>query len=77
MPAGAVSKMMANKQLRLMNEDKVHLYWTMHAKMAVMDYSQCDSLLPPPIEAPPPVDLHYKFHLLHQHKLDYRASMLK
>ena len=77
-PAGAVSKIMANQQLRLINkDDKVVLYMTMAGNMAVMDYSRCDSLLPPPIEAPPPVDLHYKVHLLHQHKLDYRANISK
>ena len=80
MPTGAVAKMLANQQLRLIDKDnKVISYWTGHqqASMAVMDYSRCDSLLPPPIEAPPPVDFHYKVHLLHQHELDYRASMSK
>ena len=78
MPVGAVSKMMANQQLKLFDkDDKVVSYWTMHAKMVVMDYSQCDSLLPTPIKAPLPVDLHYKVHLLHQPKVVYRASMLK
>ena len=77
-PAGAVSKMMANKQFRLMDkDDKVVSYWTAHANMAVTGYSQCDSLLPSPIKAPPPIDLHYKVHLLHQHELEYRASMFK
>ena len=78
MPAGAVSKMIANEQFRLMKKDnKVLFYWTANVSMAVMDYSRCDSLLPTPIEAPPPVDLHYKVHLLHQHEVDYRASMSK
>ena len=78
MPAGAVSKMMANQQLRLMDkDDNVVSYWTAHANMAVMDYSRCDSLLPTPIDMPPPVDLHYKVHLLHQHEVEYRASMSK
>ena len=45
--------------------------------MAVMDYSRCDSLLPPPINVPPPVDVHYKVHLLHQHEVDFRANMSK
>ena len=74
MPAGAVSKMMANQQLRLMDkDDNVVSYWTGHqqANMAVMDYSRCDSLLPPQIDVPPPVDVHYKVHLLHQHEVDY------
>ena len=74
MPAGAVPKMMASKQLKLMDGDKVVSYWTMAGNMAVMDYSRCDSLVP--IEAPP-VDLHYKVHLLHQHEMEYRASMSK
>ena len=39
-----------------------------------MDYSQCDNLVP--IEEPP-IDLHYKVNLLHQHEMDYRANMSK
>ena len=78
MPAGAVSKMMANQQLRLINkDDKVVSYWTMHAKMVVMDHSRCDSLIQTQIEAPPPVDLYYKVNLLHHHEMEYRASMSK
>ena len=70
--------MMANQQLRLINkDDKVVSYMTMAGNMATIDNSQCDSLLPLPIEAPPPVDLYYKVHLLHEHELDYRASMSK
>ena len=42
-----------------------------------MDYSRCDSLIPDPIDAPSPIDLHYKVHLLHQHEINYRASMPK
>ena len=38
---------------------------------------RCDSLLPTPIEAPPPVDLYYKVNLLYKHKVEYRASMSK
>ena len=39
MPAGAVSKMMANEQFRLMDkDDKVVSYWTTNVSMAVMDY---------------------------------------
>ena len=78
MPLGAVSKMMANQQLRLMDkDDNVVSYWTMHVKMAVIDYSRCDNLLPTPIKVPSPVNLHYKVNLLHQHKVEYRASMSK
>ena len=42
MPAGAVSKMMANQQLKLIDkDDNVVLYWTGHQQvnMTVMDYS--------------------------------------
>ena len=66
-PAGAVSKMMANQQMRLIDQnDNVVSYWTGHqASMTVMDYSRCDSLMTDPIDAPPPIDLHYKVHLMH------------
>ena len=57
MPAGAVPKMMASKQMPMMTPDrkKVAAYLTMAANMANMDYSQCDSL--DPIKEPD-VDLH-------------------
>ena len=74
MLAGAVPKMMASKQLKLMDGDKVVSYMTMAGNMAVMDYSRCDSLVP--IDEHP-VDLHYKVNLLHQHEMDYRANMSK
>ena len=79
MPAGAVSEMLANKQLELRDPktNKLVPYMTYTAKMAVMDYSRCDSLLPIPIKQPPPVNLHYKVSLLHQHEMDYRANMSK
>ena len=78
MPAGAVSKMMANEQFRVMdNNDNIVSYWTANVSMVVMDCSQCDSLLPLPIKAPPPMDLHYKVHFLHEHELDYRTNMSK
>ena len=38
-PACAVPKMMASKQLKLMDGEKVVSYWTMAGNMAVMDYS--------------------------------------
>ena len=74
MPSGAVPKLMASKQLKLMDGEKVVSYWTMSGNIAVIDYSRCDSLIP--IETSP-VDLHYKVHLLHQHEMKYRASMSK
>ena len=39
MPAGAVSKMMASKQLNLMDGDKVTTYMTYAGNMANIDYS--------------------------------------
>ena len=39
MPAGAVPKMMASKQPKLMDGDKVVSYMTMAGNMVVMDYS--------------------------------------
>ena len=79
MLADAVPKIMASKQMPVMTPDgkKVAAYLTMAENMTNMNYSRCDSLIPIPIEQPPLVDLHYKVHLLHQHELDYRASMSK
>ena len=52
MPAGAVPKMMASKQMKVMTPegDKVAAYLTFLGNTANIDYSRCDSLVP--IEAP-------------------------
>ena len=46
MLAGAVPKMMASKQLKVMDGDKVAAYLTYSTKMTNIDYSCCDSLVP-------------------------------
>ena len=76
MTAGVVPKMMASKQLEVRDPDTKELisYITYAAKMATINYSRCDSLVP--IEQPD-VDLHYKVNLRHSYKMEYRANMSK
>ena len=76
MPAGAVPKMMASKQLEVRDPvtNELVSYMTYAAKMATIDYSRCDSLVP--IEEPT-VDVHYKVNLCHSYKMEYRANMSK
>ena len=76
MLAGGVPKMMASKQLEVRDPvtNKLVSYITYAAKMATIDYSRCDSLVP--IEEPV-VDLHYKVNLLHSYEIEYRANLLK
>ena len=73
LPAGAVSKMMASKQLKVMDGDKVVSYMTYAGNMANVDHSQCDSLVP--ITDPVVEDLHYKVNLLHSREIEYRANL--
>ena len=46
MPAGVISKMMASKQLKVMDGDKVAAYLTYSTMMTNIDYSCCDSIVP-------------------------------
>ena len=46
----------------------------MQQKMATIDYSRCDSLVP---ITEPVVDLHYKINLLHSYEMEYRANLSK
>ena len=66
MLAGAVPKMMARKQLEVRDPVTKELvsYITYVAKMAIIDYSWCDSLVP---IKEPVVDLHYKVNLRHSY----------
>ena len=66
MPTGAVPKMMTNKQLEVRDPVTKELvsYITYAAKMATLDYSRCDSLVP---IKEPVVDLHYKVNLRHSY----------
>ena len=76
MPAGAVPKMMASKQLEVSDPVTKELvsYMTFTGNMATIDYSRCDSLVP---IAEPVVDSHYKFNLLHSYEMEYRANLSK
>ena len=64
MPAGAVPKMMANKQLEVRDPvtNELVFYMTYAAKMVTINYSQCDSLVSIKESA---VNLHYKVNLHH------------
>ena len=73
MPAGDVSKMMASKQLKLMDGDKVTAYMTYTGNMATKDYSRCDSLVP--IAEPVVKNSHYKVNLLHSHEMKHRVNL--
>ena len=75
-PAGAVPKMTASKQMPVMIPDgkKVAAYITMAKNMATIDYSRCDSLVP---IKEPVVDSHYKVNLLHSYEMEYRANLSK
>ena len=68
MPAGAISKMMANKQFKVIDftTKKVAGWMTYAAKMATIDYSQCDNLVP---NKEPVKDVHYKVNILHAEEL--------
>ena len=74
MSAGAVPKIMASKQMKVMTPegDKVAAYLTFLGNMANIDYSRCDSLVP--IEEPVK-EAHYKVNLLHSHEMEYRANL--
>ena len=74
MLAGAVPKMMASKKLEVMDPVTKELvsYITYAAKMAIIDYFRCNSLVP---IAEPVVDLHKKVNLLHSYMIEYRANL--
>ena len=74
MPAGAVSKMMTSKQMKMMTPecDSVAAYLTFSGNMANIDYSRCDTLVP---IAEPVKESHYKVNLLHSHKIVYKANL--
>ena len=75
MPTGAISKIMANKQVKMMDGDNVAGYMKYSAKMANIDfYSCCDSLVS---EKEPVKNVHYKVNLLHSEELEYRVNLSK
>ena len=63
MSAGAPAKMLANKQLKVLNSNgTIHSYMTLKATMAVVNYARCDTLIPPE-SALVENDIHYKVNL--------------
>ena len=65
MPVGAVSKIMASKQMKVMDRDKASAYLTYAGNMVNIDYSRCDSLVS--IVEPVGKDSHYKVNLPHSY----------
>ena len=76
MLVGAVPKMTANKQFKVIDPitEKVIGWMTYTAKVTNIDYSQCDSLVP---NKEPVKDVHCKVNLLHSEELDYRVNLSK
>ena len=72
MPAGAISKMMASKQLKVMDGDKVAAYLTYSARMANIDYYRCDSIA---IDDEPVKEVHYNVNLSHAHEVEYLVNL--
>ena len=63
MSAGAPAKMLANKQLKVLNSDgTTHSYMTLKATMAVVNYARCDALIPPESSLVEN-NIHYKVNL--------------
>ena len=63
MSSGAPAKMLANRQLRVMNEDgTTHSFMTLNARMAKIDYTRFDSLINSKSLISTP-DVHYKVNL--------------
>ena len=61
MSAGAPAKMIANQQMCLTCNDRTtHSFLTLNATMAVVNYSQCDDLIP---DKPVSTNIHHKVNL--------------
>ena len=53
--------MLANEQLRMVDKDgKKYGHMTLHARMAVLNYARCDTLIPESIPLP---EIYYKVNL--------------
>ena len=61
MLSGALAKLLANEQRRLVRPDgKTYGHMILHAKIAVLHYAHCDTLIPELIPSP---EIHYKVNL--------------
>ena len=75
MPSGAITKMMANKQLRVLNDNNNVQRWMAYtAKMTNIDYSRCNSFV---LKKQPVKEVHDKFNLLHTEEIQYRFNLSK
>ena len=64
MSSGAPAKMLANRQLRVMNEDDtIHSYMTLNVTMAKIEYARFDLLINSKSNNSKPNDVHYKVNL--------------
>ena len=75
MPSGSIAKMMANKQLRVLDkDDDVQGWLTYSTRMKSINYSFCDTL----VSGEEPIkDVHYKVNLSHTEELEYRVNLSK
>ena len=63
MSSGAPAKVLANKQLRVLNADgTAYRFMTLNVLMAVVNYARCDILIPPDLVLVIN-DVHYKANL--------------
>ena len=61
MSSGAPAKLLANEQMKVVDKDgKTYGHMTFRATMAVLNYAQCDTLMPELVPSP---DIHYKVNL--------------
>ena len=76
MPAAAVAKMMASKQLKVRDPDTKELpfYLTYASKMAVIDYTRFDSMI---TEDVADKEIYYNANLSHAHKVEFKATLSK
>ena len=75
MPSGAIAKLMANKQIQMIDEkDNVMGSMTYSVKMTNIDYARYDSLVP---KEKPIKDVQYIVNLSHAEEIEYRVNFLK
>ena len=73
MPAGAIAKIMTNKQQQVVDDNNnVTGYLIYSAMMTTIDYSCCDSLVP---EEEPIKEIHYKVNLLYAEEIEYKVNL--
>ena len=76
MPAAAVAKMMASKQLEVRDPitKEIVSYMTYSAKIANVDYTSFDSMI---TEDVADKEIHYNANLSHAHEVEFRVNLSK